>query len=523
MDLLGLVLRLVLDTTVSWARMFLALAPSVAISIFVGVWIATSSRAGKLVMPLVDVLQTIPILAFFPFAIYVFVAVLPGYIGVNAAVIFLIITSMVWNMIIGVYEAIRTIPKEFEEVAQLYHFDIWKKLRRIYVPACLPRLVEQSILSWSIGLFYLVTSEIFSIGNSNYQVKYGIGVALIKLAQGSGMYYVLGLGVFVAFVVLTRFLFFRPLEKYSTKHLRQQAQKPKSQFEKGAIRWLENNLPRRKVAFDAAGFAVNLGRTRAATHRRVSRKIEIPHLYKLIMVVVLAVLAYAIASNSTLRGYELLVIPALLATFMRVWVAFAIGMIIAIPVCVYIIFMSRHASQYMLLFQIVASIPATVLLPVIVLVFAGGSYGGEAVAFVIFLLSSIWYVIFSIVASTRTLPTNVLEVQKVFSIKGWNAWKNVYLRAIIPGLITGAMTGIAAEWNASIVAEYFTASGVTGTTNVLSQVGVGVGKLLDLSLAAGGQGIWLMVIALINLVVMILLVNTFVWKRFYNRIAKIYG
>ncbi len=144
-------------------------------------------------------------------------------------------------------------------------------------------------------------------------------------------------------------------------------------------------------------------------------------------------------------------------------------------------------------------------------------------ALVVFILSGIWYLIFSIMASARTMPQNIFEVSRIFGVKGTNAWKNIYLKAILPGLVTGALTGIAAEWNASIVAEYFTTSGVTGTTNVVSSVGVGIGKLLDLSLAPGGQGIGLMMVALLNLVVMILLVNTFVWKKLYNKVTKVYA
>ncbi len=522
MDLLGLLLKLVLDTSVSWARMFVALGVSVALSIAAGVWMATSSKAEKLMLPVVDVLQTIPILAFFPFAIYIFVAVLPGYIGINAAVVFLIITSMVWNMILGVYESIKTIPKELAEVARLYHFDIWRRLRRIYMPACFPRLVEQSILSWSIGLFYLVTSEIFSIGNKNYQVGYGIGPELIKLAQIGGGYYLLGLGVFIAFVILTRFLFFRPLEKYATKYTRQRAQAPKPKLEKRMITWLETALPRRKVEFDEKGFLIDSGGAaprKPAVRRRV---IKVSTLYTALGAMILLVMAYVIASSPTLRGYEIAAFIALAATFARVWLAFLVTLAIAVPVCVYIVFMSKRTSQYMLLFQIVASVPATVLLPAIALAIGGGALHGEVVAFIIFLLSGIWYVIFSVVASVKTLPSNIFEAQKTFGIKGWNAWKNIYLKAIVPGLITGAMTGIASEWNASIVAEYFTSTGITGSTNILSSVGIGIGKLLDLSLAAGNSGLGLMVIALLNLVVMILLVNTFVWKRFYNRIASVY-
>ena len=430
---------------------------------------------------------------------------------------------MVWNMILGVYESIKVIPREFGEVAQLYHFDFWRKMRRIYVPAALPRLVEQAILSWSIGLFYLVTSEIFSTGLAEYQVRYGIGVAMIHFAQLGGIYYALALGVFVSFVILTRFLFFRPLEKYSTRFMRQQVQPPKTSIEKRAIGWLEVALPRKKARFDTKGFLVEKGR--AVRVPKVHKKrYDISRIYSAIGIAILIAIAYVIASNRALMGYEVAVLESLVATFARVWFAFLVSLLIAIPVCVYIVFISRRTQQYMLLFQIVASIPATVLLPAIALAVGGGALHGELVAFVIFLLSGIWYVIFSVVASVKVLPSNIFEVQKAFGVKGSNAWKNIYIKAITPGLITGAVTGIAAEWNASIVAEFFTTSGISGSSNVLSQVGVGIGKFLDVSLAMpGNSGLVPMAIALLNLVVMILLINTFLWKRLYKKLAGVYS
>jgi NitT/TauT family transport system permease protein len=519
MDFLALILRLVLDASASWIRMFIALGLSVLISVVVGIYAAISPRAERVILPVVDVLQTIPILAFFPFALYVFVVILPGYIGINAAVIFLIITSMVWNIIFGVYEAVKTMPTEFLEVSDLYHFNRIERLRKIYIPTALPRIVEQSILSWSIGLFYLVTSEIFSVGVSQDRVGYGIGVAFASLAYQGVVSYLMGIAVFVAFVIATRFLFFRPLENYSTRYMRQQAQvHPITHgYESTIMNWVSRRIPKAPAILSANRIARGRAHVSHIINPPVLRNPR--YLYCAIVVALIAVLLYVFASNPIFFAYEAEVLPALVSSFVRVWLAFLVMLLISVPVCVYLIFRSKQGSKYMLFFQIIASVPATILLPAIAVTLKNG----ELVAFVVFLLSGIWYVIFSMMASTRTLPSSVFEVKEIFGVKGKNAWKNVYLKAILPGLVTGALTGIAAEWNASIVAEYFTTSGVTGTTNIISSVGVGMGKLLDLALAPGGQGLGLMALALLNLVVMILLINTFVWKRLYRQISKVYG
>ena len=215
----GLVLNLIIDTSYSWIRMFLALGISVVIAFAIGIYMALSRTAERYLMPIIDILQTVPILAFFPFAIYIIVGLLPGVIGINLAVIFLIITSMLWNIIFGVYESIKTLPEEFNELSKLYNMGFLQKIKKIFIPASLPRVVEQSMLSWSIGLFYLVSSEIFSTGNAEYSVKHGIGVAVTELAASGNTYgYIIALIIFLIFVIATRFLFFGPLESYVNKH-----------------------------------------------------------------------------------------------------------------------------------------------------------------------------------------------------------------------------------------------------------------------------------------------------------------
>jgi NitT/TauT family transport system permease protein len=532
MDFFALILQLILDASASWIRMFIALGISIVISIAVGIYAAVSPRAERVILPVVDILQTVPILAFFPFALYIFVVFLPGFIGINAAVIFLIVTSMVWNIIFGVYESIKTLPKEFLELSDLYQFDRMERLKSIYIPAALPRIVEQSILSWSIGLFYLVTSEIFSIGISQDQVRWGIGVAFATLVYQGASQYVTAIVVFICFVVATRFLFFRPLEKYSVRYMRQQARvpQPAQGYERTVIGWVSRNISRAPSVLTSN--RILKGRKHVSHLPTPKTRHDLRMLYYAGLAAIMLLLIYVFATNRMLLELESVVFPAIIASFVRIWFAFAVMLAIAIPLSVYLIFMSRQSSKYMIVFQIAASIPATILLPAIAVTLKSG----ELVAFAVFLLSGIWYVIFSVMASTRTLPQSVFEVKKIFGVKGRSAWSNIYIKAIVPGLITGAVTGIAAEWNASIVAEYFTnASG-----NLVSSVGTGLGKVLDLSLVtcksgascwtaqyglpalSGSQGLMLMGVALLNLVVMIILINTLVWKRMYRKVSKIY-
>jgi len=512
------ILQLLIDTSFSWVRMFIALGFSILLGLGLGIWAATSRRAEKVIIPIVDILQTLPILAFFPFVIYIIVAAIPGYIGINAAVIFLIITSMLWNIIFGVYESIKELPHEFMELAAIYGMGLKEKLSKIYIPASMPKVMSQSTLSWAIGLFYLVTSEIFSTSNETFMVKHGIGVALTQLAlSGNFSEYIVGILILIVFVILTRLLFFAPLERYFNKHNMSNIQKTHAiHFVHIMKSKLKLKIPKVKMPIK---FAFGKKRDTYSLSNEVIIKPKKSGYANLVYAVLAILFVAVIVSNKTLFSYELSILVALLASFARVWFAFAVILLISVPLSVYLIFFSKRLSAYILLFQIIASIPATIMLPLIVSLFVKMPFHSEAVAFSVYFLSGIWYIIFSILSQKAYLPQSIFEVKKLFGIKGLQAWKKIYLYAIVPGLITGAVTGIAAEWNASIVAEYFTSSGI-GNGAVLTSVKIGIGKLLDVSLDNGNMV--LMLLALLNFTIMIIVINRLVWKRLFNKIEEIY-
>jgi NitT/TauT family transport system permease protein len=529
-SLIGLIIILVVDTASSWLRMFAALAVSVVISVSVGIYAATHRKAERMILPIVDILQTLPILAFFPLVIAIIVIPFEGTylsLGINLAVIFLIITSMIWNIIFGVYESIKTLPQEYSELSKLYGLTRLERLEKIYIPACMPRVVEQSVLSWSIGLFYLVTSEIFSTGSANYTVKIGIGSAIASpIITGNVISYALALVIFILFVVVTRLFFFKPWEEYATrynKHVEEKTSEIKRPSYVQEMGEFGTKLMKRLGSERLVRIGSRLTRSRKGG-RRISGYADAgkdyDELYRLvkygIIAVIILVAAGVVALRPYLIGYEAMVLQALVFSFARVWLTFAISLSIGIPVCVYLIFLTRHNSKYLMFFQILSSIPATILLPAIANALRGTPAYGEVVALIVFVLSSIWYIIFSTMNVAKTLQPNILEVKNIFGVKGWEAWKKIYFKAIIPGLITGGITAVAAEWNASIVAESFTVGGT-----IVSHVGMGLGELLDASLAA--NNLVLMFVALINLTVMIILLNTFVWKRLYRRVSRIYS
>ncbi|MDE1865604.1 MAG: ABC transporter permease subunit [Candidatus Micrarchaeota archaeon] len=521
LGILALLIQLILDTAVSWVRMFIALFISVLVGLAVGILANRSQTAERIILPIFDILQTLPIVAFFPFVIYVVVATLPGIIGINAAVVFLIFTSMVWNIGFGAYEGIRTMPREYAEVSQVFQLSPIERLRKVLIPAAMPKVVEQSTLSWSIGLFYLVTSEIFSTGSKDYAVQYGIGPGLVHLAfSGNLAAYALGIIVFIAFVVATRLLFFRYLENRFVKRTTPRGGHSWLKLGQRRWRWGERAEHRFAIAgkiLERKTMAAIGWRNRLHEARRIQRIIRNGTWTVLAGLVVIMIVVLLL--NRGLASSELDVLYAMAFSLGRIWLAFALTLAIALPLGIYVVFMTKRSESYMVLFQILASIPATVLLPAIVIAFKGAPYRGELVALAIFFLSGFWYLLFSIVSTRASMQESWEEAKEIFQVKGKSAWKYFYLKAVLPGLITGSITAIAAEWNASIVAEYFTTTGISGGS-VVSSVGTGLGKLLDLTLASGN--IQLMALGLINLTIVIIVVNRLLWKRSYNRVMSVY-
>ncbi|HUO42300.1 MAG TPA: ABC transporter permease subunit, partial [Methylomirabilota bacterium] len=199
--------------------MIVALAISIMFSLVVGILAARNRKAESILIPLLDVLQSIPILGFFPIVILGIIAVFPSQIGVNLAVILLIFTSMSWNIAFGVYEAVKSIPQDYLDLMNVSRSSSWERVTSLYIPASLSRIAYNTQTSWAVGLFYLVASEILTLGNTTYTVQHGIGVALIEFASAKDYtaysYAVIAL---IVAVVIWRFVFLREFALWSERY-----------------------------------------------------------------------------------------------------------------------------------------------------------------------------------------------------------------------------------------------------------------------------------------------------------------
>jgi NitT/TauT family transport system permease protein len=534
---LGIISQLLLDTAYSWVRMAFALLLSILFSWAVGIAAARNKKAERIILPVLDVLQSIPILGFFPVVLLIFVNYLPGQLGINLAVVFLIFTSMAWNIAFAVYESVKSIPPDYIDLANLERLSFWKKLKELYIPSTWARVAYNSITSWSVGLFYLVTSEIFSLGSSFYSVSHGIGVDIAKYAsQGDWSDYAAAIAVLVLAVLLTRLFFLAQFAAWAERFkLGEEARPAKRDAIYRLYSWFGTTARARLFSSISRLGPRGLPKLKIDVARQTLSDKVVKYLPKVLqavfiafLVLLLYVIALAIAGSAGAldirkvvsdEGY---VVESLFVSFIRIWSVYILTAAVAVPLGISLAKRKRLFSSSMPLLQVLSAIPATALLPPIALSLGKLPFGGELTAAIVIFFGMFWYILFNVVAGVRAMPSDVEEMATLAGIKGREAWKNIYIPASLPSFITGSITAIGGAWNTLIVAEYFTVS-LTGfsSSQSITQVSIGIGKVIDI--AATNGDLLLMGLSLLSMSALVITFNILVWRRLYARTTKRYA
>ena len=528
----GLAVGLPLLALFSVARMFAAYALSLVFAIAYGTTMAVSKRAAVIMLPVLDILQSVPILGFFPAALVFFVAAFQGHpIGLELAVVFLIFTSMAWNMAFGVYESITTIPEDLKDAAASFAVRDWLRLRRLVLPATVPKLVYNSMLSWSNGWFFLVASEIFSaVGGATYR-RPGLGAFIAEQGNAGDLGGILlGLAVLAGVVLALDALLWRPLSVWSERfHLEttgtgQPVPRLQSPYER--LSWLPRfTRPRQWLAvrMRPVGRAVARLVTRldSATraHRHMIRTLRWVDLGLFTIIFVFVVGAGLIGlGNLLLKPLPPAAsgIPgATLRSFSRLALAYGIALGWTIPAAAFL-GRNRRASRVLTpVIEVSASLPATALLPVIlglaIAVTQDIGQQAELAALLIALFSMQWYLLFNLIAGVRAIPADLDEAARSFGLRGLTYWRRLLLPAMAPSLLTGSITAWGAGWNALIVSEYIRYNNVLYSTN-------GIGYLMDVATFDVPDG-ELLLLSILTMVLVVLAMNKLLWRPLFKRAA----
>jgi NitT/TauT family transport system permease protein len=508
----------------SYYRMLAAYVVALIFSLIYGPMAASSRAAERVLLPAIDIAQSVPVVGFFPAAIYFFVSLTSGRLGVELAAIFLIFTSMAWNMALGVFESVRTIPADSLEALEAFGASRWLRLRRLVLPACVPKLVYNSILSWMAGWYFLIACEIITAGPAHYQLP-GLGSFLMSAAdKGRSGEMLAGLGVLLAIIVLMDALVWQPLSIWAEKFRYEFAASSEPMRSLGMLDTLSGvgpfvtRLMRSMLhplfaairrAFRATppfNPAAHPAMVRAANYARIT-----------VLSGFTLLLIYAVTAGMIALVRELLhpwpavarSIPAATGlSILRLLAAYLISLAWTVPCAIAASESQLFARRLTPMAQIVGSVPATALFPLIV-VFVIRVTGGMNLASILLILTGMqWYLLFNLLAGVSQIPADLKEAARAFRLSRLATWRKLTIPAMIPSLLTGSITAWGGGWNALILSEYFVYRGRT------YQV-FGLGALLDDATYQAGSGIMIL-LTLLSMVLVVISLNRLVWRRFYD-------
>ncbi len=499
----------------SLLRITIAYILSLSFTLVYGYVAAYNPRAERFMIPLLDVLQSIPVLSFLPGVMLAMVALFPGrQIGLEMGAILLIFTGQVWNMAFSFYASLKSIPTEMREAARVYGFSWWQRFIQMELPFSAIGLVWNSMMSVAGGWFALMVCEMFVLGQRDFRLP-GLGSYLQTAASAGDTHSILlGVTTMILVIVLLDQFVWRPVIAWAEKFKFEQVEStnaPRS--------WVLNLLRhsqsleaiRKKTVRPLSERIMHYFAQPQAKEHEDERSAWRTWLIRVIATLIFMAVGYAMVRVAILlTGLQ----PGelkeagigLIATFLRVNLALLIGALWTIPAGVAIGSNPRLARIAGPLAQIAASVPATALLPVILLVLIriGGGLGVASI--VVLLLGTQWYVLFNVIAGAMAIPTDLKECCGIFRIDGWQRWKKLILPGIFPYLVTGLVTASGGAWNASIVAEYFNFKGHLYTT-------AGLGATISQATDAGNFD--LLLAATIIMAATVVTVNRLVWRKLY--------
>jgi NitT/TauT family transport system permease protein len=515
----------------SFYRMLAAYALALAFSIPYGMMAARSRFWERVLIPAVDIAQSVPVIGFFPAAIYFFVALAHGSrLGVEMAAVFLIFTSQAWNMVLGVYESVKTIPADSMEALDAFGLSGWLKFKRLLMPACVPKLVYNSILSWVAGWYFLIACEIITVGPTSYRLP-GLGSFLMEAAdRGEWVALALGLLTLLAVIVAMDIIVWQPLTVWSEKFRYEFAAAPSPAASVGTMAALGAIGPAasrtlrvilRPIGRAIAGAIAMIPAPRLSDNRVARRTARMLRIFVGASFAIF--IAYAIGAGAVALARTLLrpwpaqarQIPlATLASTLRMVAAYAISLAWTLPCALAASESPRFSRILNPIAEIVGSIPATALFPLIV-VFVIRFTGGMNLASILLILTGMqWYLLFNLLAGVSQVPEDLKEAARGFGLSRVATWRKLVIPAIAPSLITGSLTAWGGGWNALILSEYFKYQGH------IYQV-TGLGALLDEATYQTGNSVMIL-LSLLSMVLVVLVLNRLVWRRLYEMATERY-
>jgi NitT/TauT family transport system permease protein len=497
-------------------RMLAAMVAALSFTLIYGTLAAKSRRAEKVLIPVLDILQSVPVLGYISFTVTFFIALFPGRVlGAELAAIFAIFTSQAWNMTFSFYQSLTTLPRDLEEVASSFHLTAWQRFWKLEVPFSMPGMIWNMMMSMSGGWFFVVASEAITVGNNTVTLP-GVGSYLAQAISARDMGAVGWVILTMTVVILAydQFLF-RPLVAWADK-FRMEDTSAKA----APSSWLLDLIRRGRLikrVLDPIGGALTalarapvslprLGRGRPVSP--VASRIGDGIWSALVLLGTLSLVWRVVSFVATgVDLHEVFYVFGLgLITLTRVMLLIVLASLVWVPLGVMIGLRPRLAEKIQPLAQFLAAFPANLLFPIFVIGIAHFHANPDIWLSPLIVLGTQWYILFNVIAGASAFPNDFREAADVFHIRGWQWWRKVILPGIFPYYITGAITASGGAWNASIVSELVS----WGKTQYMAH---GLGAYIAQTTAAGNYPKIILGIAVMSFLVVMF--NRLLWRPMY--------
>ncbi|MFI9550567.1 ABC transporter permease [Nonomuraea endophytica] len=502
----------------SLLRMFAALAVSMLFTLVWAYAAAHSRRLERVLIPALDILQSVPVLAFLTVAVSAFIALFPqGPLGLELAAVFAIFTSQAWNMTFAFYHSLVTVPRELDELSRSMGFTRWMRFWKVELPSGAIPLVWNAMMSFGGGWFFLVASELISVSGTEYALP-GVGsYAGAAIAAGDLTNVGWAILTMAVLVIGVNFLFWRPLVAWAERFKVEQSEA--AQVQRSLVldflrrahwpRLLGRALLPLREATARGGRVFGLDDRPLQVDRRRRRAGDIAF-----GVVALALIAWGLFDlvgylAGQPAGLAVFAEPLLLglATLARVIVLVVVATLVWVPIGVRIGLSPRLTRIAQPVVQVLASFPANFLFPLATWFFLRTGLSIDLGGIVLMALGAQWYILFNAIAGAMAIPTDLREAMDNLGVSGWQRWKRLIIPGIFPAYVTGAITASGGAWNASIVAEIVTFGPTTLTAT-------GLGAYIAHATSTGNTPQLLAGVTVMSLYVVTL--NRLLWRRLYR-------
>ena len=510
-------------------RMFIAFAASLLFTFVYGYVAAKSPRARKVMLPFIDILQSVPVFYFLTITVTGFIALFPGsLLGVECASIFAVFTAQAWNMTFGFYHSLVTIPPELQEAARVYRLNRWQRFSTVELPSSAIGLMWNSMMSFGGGWFFVAQSEAITILNHNVKLP-GLGSYMAAAVEAgdrrAAVYAILSM---VTTIVVIDQLLWRPLVAWAEKFKLEQTESVATQSSwvldllRGSLllAWLSEHvwgpLGRLLGRFFSVGSDVSqaVGASTPSLLRQFLRIVAWLAGGALLVWLLFGLMDLVRSIRAGVSGAEMLHIIWLgFLTLLRVAAMTILATLIWTPIGVWIGSKPKVAGVVQPIAQIAASFPVNMTFPFIVAFFIFAHIPINLGSVFLIALGTQWYILFNVIAGSMSIPTDLKESARVFGMRGWRLWRTLIIPAIFPFWVTGAVTAAGGAWNASIVAEVAS----WGKDKLVAD---GLGAYITEATDAGNKPA--LYFAVFVMSVFVVFINRFLWRRLYDLAERKY-